>query len=820
MLLYRPDPAKFVRECFTWKPGEGPADYQAEVLGQIQEQRRVSVRGPHGLGKTALASWIVLWFALTRDCQPDRDWKVVMTASVWRQLSHYLLPELRKWARRLDWNRLKRDPFVEGQDLLQQSLKLYRGEAFPVASNDPSLIEGAHADSLLYIFDESKCLDVDTPIPTPTGWKTLGEIQVGDEVLGEDGRPCRVLRANPIQYGRKCYRVTFEDGETLVADDGHLWAVLPYAWRQTRGQTHRNDPRYRKKYEAVRDWREHWDATTLVETTNLVAIPQGSAVPTCRPVELPEAELPIDPYTLGAWLGDGHSLHGAITSAVEDSEIAEQIQRAGFTISPHHLNRTTVTTFGVLGLRKKLQEVGVLGNKHIPLAYLRASTHQRLALLRGLMDTDGTRMGPGEHSRVSFTSTRKQLAEGVAELVRTFGWKVTVREQRAKLNGVDHGPVYILRWSADLCPFHLSRKASQWVPRNAQGSASTIRTIRSIEEVESVPVRCLVVNNSRHLFLAGRGFIPTHNSIIPATFDAAEGALSVGDTYAVAISTPGEPQGRFYEIQSRKPGTEDWWVRHVTKEECIAAGRMDPKWAEQRRLQWGEGSAVYQNRVEGQFATSDEDGVIPLSWVEAANERWAEREASGDWGVFERVGVDVARSGNDETVYALRYGKNAIKELRHRSKQDLMATTGEVVGILNLGGEAVVDIIGLGAGVYDRLTEQGLKAVPFNASEGTDQKDSSGELGFVNKRSAGWWNLREMLDPANGEDLALPPDDLLTGDLTAPHWKVTSGGKIQVESKEDIGKRIGRSTDSGDAVVQAFWMARHIAFADTFQVYF
>ena len=94
--------------------------------------------------------------------------------------------------------------------------------------------------------------------------------------------------------------------------------------------------------------------------------------------------------------------------------------------------------------------------------------------------------------------------------------------------------------------------------------------------------------------------------------------------------------------------------------------------------------------------------------------------------------------------------------------------------------------------------------MPFNASERTDFLDSSGELGFVDTRSAAWWNLRELLEK---QPIALPIDDdgKLVGDLTAPKWRVMSGGKVKVESKDDIRKRLNRSTDDGDAVVQAFW---------------
>jgi hypothetical protein len=134
-----------------------------------------------------------------------------------------------------------------------------------------------------------------------------------------------------------------------------------------------------------------------------------------------------------------------------------------------------------------------------------------------------------------------------------------------------------------------------------------------------------------------------------------------------------------------------------------------------------------------------------------------------------------------------------------------MSVTGKVAGILRArGGVAVVDVIGIGAGVVDRLRELKLEMISFNAGEGSTAKDRSGELEFLNKRAAAWWNLRELLDPANGENIALLPGDLLVGDLTAPHWRVTSSGKIQIEAKDELRKRLGRSTDDGDAVVMAF----------------
>ena len=198
--------------------------------------------------------------------------------------------------------------------------------------------------------------------------------------------------------------------------------------------------------------------------------------------------------------------------------------------------------------------------------------------------------------------------------------------------------------------------------------------------------------------------------------------------------------------------------------------------------------------------------MIPLAWVEAANERWYEREASFPNLSIDRLGVDVARSGMDKTVLALRAG-NTITELRRYSRDDTMITTGRVKGVLTKypAATAVVDVIGIGAGVVDKLREDKHKVVAFNAAEKSTAKDRAGELGFLNKRAQVWWALRELLDPTNGEEVALPPDDTLTGDLTAPKWTVVSGGKYQIESKDDIKKRIGRSTDDGDAVAMAFY---------------
>ncbi|MEU5417082.1 hypothetical protein [Streptomyces clavifer] len=152
---YMYDPVGWVRDVIDWQPGEGLAAYQEDVLGLLARERRVAARGPHGLGKTGMAALGVLWFATTRDAA-GIDWKVLTTASAWRHLSVYLFPEIHKWARRIKWDMLGRPPFRENAELLVHNIKLRYGAASAVASTKPELIEGAHADSLLYLIDEAK----------------------------------------------------------------------------------------------------------------------------------------------------------------------------------------------------------------------------------------------------------------------------------------------------------------------------------------------------------------------------------------------------------------------------------------------------------------------------------------------------------------------------------------------------------------------------------------------------------------------------------------------------------------------------------------
>lgn len=458
---YYDDPVAFAEDCIAWPEGQGLTGYQKDVLAAIPKHKRVAQRGPHGLGKSTTSAIAVLWFAITRDAA-GVEWKCATTAGGWHQLEHYLWPEIHKWAKLIRWERLGRGPFDERRELLTLNLNLTYGSAFAVASNQPARIEGAHADSILYVFDESKV-------------------------------------------------------------------------------------------------------------------------------------------------------------------------------------------------------------------------------------------------------------------------------------------------------------------------------------------------------------------ILPETFDAAEGAFSGAvkgsgrEAFALASSTPGEPAGRFYDIHAKKKGFEDWWTRHVTLWEAIRAKRVGLDWAKARKRQWGANSALYANRVKGEFYASEADVVIPLSWIEAAVMRWQENQAKLP-GPMTNLGIDVAGSGEgDETVLAPIHGQRVQPLIRpyHEDTEEI-ADRAESIAVQNPGVEVTVDADGLGLGVYDKLNhKKGVTVRAFHAGGKTDKRDKSGEMGFANVKAAAWWSLREELDPMEGSTMELPPDDLLIGDLSAPKWfNHREKGVIAVEMKADVKKRLGRSTDSGDSVVMGKWKER------------
>lgn len=332
-----------------------------------------------------------------------------------------------------------------------------------------------------------KCLALDTPIPTPSGWATMGELAAGDTVFDERGQPCTVLGISPVKRGAKCFRITFDDGSHIVADEDHLWSVH----------------------------RPHWGQTDKLRKTSQLRAGQHT-IRVAGPLKNAAVDLPIDPYVLGVWLGDGYSQSASFCASPDDMPaISAALEAAGATLGEPRLNGTVMRR-AITGLRAKLAANGLLQNKHIPVAYLRGSYEQRVALLQGLMDTDGS-AAKKAGGQCSFTTSNQPLAAHFAVLVRSLGMKakfiVRRRKIKTSVGEVDCAVAWQFGFTppAGIVPFRLPRKAAVMETRPIKPRPHHHRIVK-IEKVRSVPVKCILVDSPSHLFLAGVSMIPTHNT--------------------------------------------------------------------------------------------------------------------------------------------------------------------------------------------------------------------------------------------------------------------------------------------------------------------
>lgn len=209
--------------------------------------------------------------------------------------------------------------------------------------------------------------------------------------------------------------------------------------------------------------------------------------------------------------------------------------------------------------------------------------------------------------------------------------------------------------------------------------------------------------------------------------------------------------------------------------------------------------------LEGSFTAGLEDDpwqVVPGEWVAAAQARWRARGRPN--APMTVLGLDPARGGRDETVAIARHGNWFAEPVAVAGGETPDGPTVAALAVANLrdGAGVVVDAVGIGASVYDHLSGAGVPCLAFVGAERSGARDRSGAMGFANKRAEWWWRMREALDPANGQEIALPPDARLAADLCAPRWRLTPRG-ILVEPKEEIVARIGRSPDRGDAATYA-----------------
>ena len=367
-----------------------------------------------------------------------------------------------------------------------------------------------------------KALSLDTPLATPHGWTTMGEIQPGDMLFDERGRPCSVVAKSPVFLNHDCYKVEFNDGSEIVCDAEHLWTVEDI-YRRDNPYTY--DTRYIA--ENCRIGKRGWNECRF-------------RIPYAKAIQCMSSELPIEPYALGVWLGDGTSQSAQVTLLDDDfQEIASNIIHCAGNERLDMVRRVECShaiTVRMTGRRKglvprsecfqaRLRNIGILGNKHIPGVYLRASEEDRRSLLQGIMDTDGHCDNGGN---CEIIIKHDAFADGFEELLASLGIRFTRTSKIVRLQGKVCGPYsrFYIKAFRDQQLFRLKRKADGMRERPCKRRTergllshmpSDVRTIVSVEPVQSVPTQCVVVDSPSHLYLAGKRMVPTHNSSLTET---------------------------------------------------------------------------------------------------------------------------------------------------------------------------------------------------------------------------------------------------------------------------------------------------------------
>lgn len=350
-----------------------------------------------------------------------------------------------------------------------------------------------------------KALTYDSVVWTPFGPKTMADMQVGSQVCCPDGTVARVIGVYP-QGVRDVWDVRLDDGAVVRADGDHLWAhrLTGQKLKASRTDIEGNELR--------------WRLATTDQLREKIEAGGKIRIPVTRPVAMTTARRfkgEIDPYALGVLLGDGSIGENAVRLTTVDAEIVTSMTACGLTVEPHN----DPISFGVHGITKSMQRLGLSGcrshEKFIPHEYLYATPERRLALLQGLLDTDGH---IDERGHIQFVSTSPRLAEGVQTLVRSLGGKATMTDKIGSYRTSDGDVreckrVYMLyiRLPVPADGFRLTRKREKFYGKGWNGGHELTRKIVAIEQAGQAETVCIKIDHPAGLFLTD-GFVVTHNT--------------------------------------------------------------------------------------------------------------------------------------------------------------------------------------------------------------------------------------------------------------------------------------------------------------------
>ncbi|MEW8195226.1 MAG: terminase family protein [Candidatus Thiodiazotropha sp.] len=275
-------------------------------------------------------------------------------------------------------------------------------------------------------------------------------------------------------------------------------------------------------------------------------------------------------------------------------------------------------------------------------------------------------------------------------------------------------------------------------------------------------------------------------------FEMGKGSMSTEGAQTILTGNPTRTSGYFWKTHTKL--AKFWYTMKVS---CADAKMASQKYVEETAEEYGIDSNVYRVRVLGEFPTTDDNTVIPFEWVDSSVGREVEKQVGR-----KKWGLDVARFGDDSCALAKREKNHLLEPIKEWRGKDTMQTVGIVVREYNetpdkeKPDEILVDSIGIGAGVVDRLKEQGLPARGVNVAERPSNSEKHLRL-----RDELWWLGREWFQL---QDVCIPDDPAFIGEITTPIYDLSSSGKTQVESKDDMKKRGERSPNRADAFLLTF----------------
>jgi hypothetical protein len=767
---------------------------QRDILLSVRDHRRTAVHSCHGIGKSHVAALAISWWL---DAHPPGEAFVVTTAPTTAQVRAILWRYVRRFHKSVGLpGRVNQTEWLIDEEIVAYGRK--------PADQDESAFQGIHARYVLVVIDEA-CHDDQTEVMTEFGWRRFADLDGTERLLTMDPDTHEARYRLPEKIIAKPYKGSMY----LYEAKGANYCVTPDHDMYFHGRSRNRDTAWRKapmeqlasssdKYMAkVIDWR-----VPDVETHTIPEF-QGDRK------YFPAMTVPMDEWLefLGWYCSEGSLVKArgreyGICITQKDPETLAQIHKLclslGFNAKVYGMNVRIMDR----QLAAHLAELGPnCLDKRIPVYAKQVSSRQISIFLDAFTEGDGYRKGKGE---ILYTSS-PAMADDLQEMILKTGVPSVVHQRALAGRESDFGT-------------HVATSSTDGYVVTRPYKSSKIKHYRkNVREIDyDGMVYCAQVPPEAMLFTRRKGYtLWSGNCGVPEQLWVAADALATGpDCRILAIGNPDNSATHFFKVC--QPGS-GWNTMQISAfdspnftgekvSEAVAASLVSRVWVDEKKQDWGEDNALYRSKVLGEFSVDAADTVVRASDVAACRIDPETKYTPADLSPVE-LGVDVG-GGSDETVIRERRGVQAGREWRIRTdRPEKIAPL--VIRALRVSGatKVKIDSIGVGFGVIGELRnaakrgEHNAQIIGVNVSANPHDKKK-----FVNLRAEMWWTIGREFSSSGHWDLSqMENADTACAQLLWPRWFLDSKGRIQVEAKEDIIRRNGRSPDNADALLLAYY---------------